>query len=139
MHLKICSALVAHLLKNCTSHATLLSRAQSRNLYVLLCSISTNTSVSQVALRRYFCSKKQNKCFFLWFFPHLFVSLPSLTTNQRCIGHQSSMKCEATNRNNPHVLSYDGVSPRSGELLSNFCVSELTTTVKMRIHSFAEV
>ena len=36
-------------------------------------------------------------------------------TNQRCIGHQSSMKREATNVNNRPALSHDGVSPRNGD------------------------
>lgn len=56
----------------------------------------------------------KEKWFFLWFFAHLFVSLPTFTTNQRCIGCQSSMKSEAINRNNRPALSADGVTPRSG-------------------------
>ena len=42
-----------------------------------------------------FPRNNKEKLIFLWFFAHLFVSLPSVTTNQRCIGHQSSMKCVA--------------------------------------------
>ena len=38
------------------------------------------------------------------------------TTNQRCIGCQSSMKSEAINRNNLPALSADGVTPRSDQV-----------------------
>lgn len=33
----------------------------------------------------------------VWKFLDNCVSLPTVTTNQRCIGHQSSMKCGAVN------------------------------------------
>lgn len=50
----------------------------------------------------------------IWIVRVICVSLPVVTTNQRCIGCQSSMRSETIYRNNLLALSADGVPPRSG-------------------------
>ena len=62
-----------------------------------------------------FARKNKEKCFFLWYFAHLFVSLPSVMhgstnwdnipcRNSWCIGHQSLMKCRTKYRINGYAL-----------------------------------